>query len=221
MDLTDGLIIPAQIGNKPVRLRKNNRSSRPALAGRGFSFHSEHLEPSLGTQMTLELLPFGNVMAYQLKRKGFNVKNLSHRDLVALYYNEFVSNKENQNNSYKPISSYEFRNNAAFKIRKSDSYNGDLESAVNQTHFSAVSNIVDRVVKHFKVSQLKKRYAFENGQDPRESLTDDELIQAAATDRVMSHLEGSVLNDKPVNQGQLINLIFWIALIIALWYILE
>jgi predicted Ser/Thr protein kinase len=169
----------------------------------------------------MELLPFGSVMAYQLKRRGFNVKNLSHKELVALYYNEFVSNKENQNSPYKPISSYEFRNNTAFKIHRSDSFNGDLESAVNQTHFAAVSGIVDRIVKYFKISQLKKRYAFENGQNIREALTDDELIQASATDRVMSHLEASVLNDKPVNQGQIINLIFWIGIVIMLWYILE
>jgi hypothetical protein len=200
----------------PVRRRKKN--SLVKIFNRN---NQSHLEPSYGSQMTLELLPFNNVMSFQLKRRGFNTKNLSRTELIALYYNEFVSNKDNNASPYKVINSYDFRNNASFKLRPSDSFNGNLESYVNRTHFAEVSGVVDRIVKHFKTSQLKKRYAFEQGLNLREALTNDELVQARATDKISNSLESQILLGEPVNQGQLINILFWGFLILALWYILE
>jgi len=216
MDLTDRF----QIDNQPVNVEPIKRKDRSHLKPFRVN-HFQKNEPSYGDQVTSELLPFNNVMAFQLKRRGFNTNHLSRTELIALYYNEFVSNKDNNASVYKPINSYDFRNNASFKLKPSDSFNGDLESYVNQTHFAEVSSVVDRIVNHFRTSQLKKRYAFEQGLNLREALTNDELIQARATDKIASQLEANSLMGEPVNKGQLINLLFWGFIVLALWYILE
>lgn len=221
MDLTDRFAYEPQGRrqlNQPVNVRRRKKNTLIKIFNRS---SQSHLEPSYGSQMTLELLPFNNVMAFQLKRRGFNTKNLSRTELIALYYNEFVSNKDNNASVYKPINSYDFRNNASFKIRPSDSFNGDLESHVNRTHFAEVSSVVDRIVKHFKTSQLKKRYAFEQGLNLHEALTNDEIIQARETDKISNSLESQILLGEPVNQGQLINILFWGFIALFLWYALE
>jgi len=180
-----------------------------------------HLEYTYGGQVTTELLPFKGVMAYQLSKRGFNTRNLSFRELVPLYYNEFVSNKGNPFSSYQPINCYDFRNNISFKVRPSDNFNGDINSFRVKHHFSEVNNVVDGIVNHFKIAQLKKRYAFAQGQNPYHTMTDEELVQARATDRITSHLENQILFDRPIKQGSLLNMLFWGFMLLALYYILE
>jgi hypothetical protein len=205
MDLTDRLDID-ELPVTVVRRKKKNRS---------------HLELTYGGQVTSELFPFKGVMSYQLEKRGYNVKNLPFKNLIPLYYNEFVSNRNNTFSSFQPVNCYEFSNNTSFKIKPSDSFNGDIDNFRNKNHFSEVNDVVDGIVRHFRTSQLKKRYAFESGLNPKHSLTTDELIQANATDRILSHLESQILFDKPIKQGQIINMLFWGFLLLAFYYILE
>ena len=203
MELTDSV----KINDLPVvAKRKVNRSDS---------------EKTFGGSVTSELLPFRSTMNYQLSKRGYNTRNLSFKELIPLYFNEFVSNKENKNSSYQPINCYEFRNNTSFKIRPSDSFNGDINTFRNKNHFSQVNDVVDGIIRHFKTSQLKKRYAFENGLNPKHIMSDEELIQAQATDRITSHLENQILFDRPLKQGEIVNILFWGFLILAFYYILE
>ena len=99
MELTDSV----KINDLPVvAKRKVNRSDS---------------EKTFGGSVTSELLPFRSTMNYQLSKRGYNTRNLSFKELIPLYFNEFVSNKENKNSSYQPINCYEFRNNTSFKIQ--------------------------------------------------------------------------------------------------------
>lgn len=179
------------------------------------------MELSYGGQIISELFPFRKTMEYQLKRHGYNTNNMSFKDIIPLYYNEFISNRDNSESIYKSINNYEFRNNPSFKLKPSDSYNGDLESYTNRTHFAEINSVVDRIVKTFKTSQLKKHYAIASGQNSRYSLSYEEIVQANATDRIQSQLEGDLLMSKPVTTGELVNLLFWGFFIIVLYYILE
>jgi len=205
MDNTDILKVPVPI-SRPFWQKRKIRSS---------------LEPSMGHQVTSELLPFRNVMSYQLNRRGYNTKNIPFNELIPLYYNEFVSNKDNSNSIYKPINTFDFRNNPIFKLKTSDSFNGDLESYTNRRYFTEINSVIDSIIDNFKFSQLKKRYAFTQGINPKEALTKDELIQANATDHITSSLENKILFDKPLKQGQLVNIMLWVFFGFVLFYLLD
>ena len=95
-------------------------------------------EHSIGNVLTSPLIPFRRSMIVQLNRRGFNTSSLDWKTLVSLYYNEFVSNKENTKNPYVPISSYEFKNNPAFRLRPSDSFNGEIIDYRNSEYFEDI-----------------------------------------------------------------------------------
>jgi hypothetical protein len=178
-------------------------------------------EFSIGTKLLAPLIPFKSVMVRQLNRRGFNTSQLDLKRLTALYYNEIVSNKENKENHFVPISYYEFCNNVAFKIRPSDNLNGDISDFKNLENFDHVNSVTNNIIASFKKAKAKKLKAHYDGLSPRSALTDDEFIQAKALERIENSLEEKALNIKPVSLGDFKNLFLLFLGVWLLIYIFE
>jgi hypothetical protein len=174
-------------------------------------------EHTIGAVITSQLSPFKSSMKRQLNRRGFNTAFMNDRNLIALYYNEFVSNKYNNTSPLIPINAYEFCNNPAFKIKPSDNLNGDLSDHRNRDYFLQVGGVVDNVVNLFKFAKLKKRNAVLNGINPKEVLTDEELVQANAATKVEKDLENKLMNNKTFTYGNFKNVLI-VCLVVALLY---
>jgi hypothetical protein len=165
-------------------------------------------EKPIGSIITSQLLPFANTMRLQLRRRGYNTDSLSLKDVIPLYYNEFVVEDKLQ-----PVSHFEFINNPAFKVRPSDNLNGELTD-VHKDFFGDISDVVYNIIQKFKLSRDKKRSASLNGMDYMEVLTIDEVVQAKATEKVTKDLQQKLLG----NVGITVNDMKGIMLIaIALW----
>jgi hypothetical protein len=134
-----------------------------------------------------------------------------------LYYNEFVSSKDNPNSQLEPVSNYEIRNHIAFRLKPHSNVNGDLTDFHNIGTFDSLNGIVDNIVQIFKTAKLKKRYALLNDVTPSEALTSDEMVQAKAAEKIEKDLESKALENKVVKWKSIKNIII-IGLIIFLLY---
>lgn len=162
---------------------------------------------TIGAVFASQLFPFRKVMVLGLKKRGFNTDKLNFKTVIGLYHNEFCSNMYDRTNPYTPINVFEFCNNPAFKLKQNDSFNGDMDDIRNIELFDRVNGIVDRVVDIFRSSKLKKEAAVSSGVNPKSVLTDEELIQAKAAEKVEKDLEAKALGAKPVNVDTIKNLI--------------
>jgi hypothetical protein len=160
-------------------------------------------EPSMADIICSQLQPFKSVMVYQLNKHGFNTSRLAFKDIIALYYNEFVSNKDNPFSQYEPISNYEFRNHVAWKLKPHSNVNGDLKDFHIAGTFDSFNGVVDNIVSIFKTAKLKKRYAAMQGIPAAEALTSDELVQAKAAEKIEKELTAKEKDNKPFKVGQL------------------
>jgi hypothetical protein len=185
-------------------------------------FGSIQSNKSYGSEIISELLPLKNSMKYQLSRRGIRTKNVPFRDVVSLYYNEFVSNQYDKTNSYDPVNTHEFRNHAAFNIKLNDFPNGDLKSFRNYEYFSKIYTVTDGIVKKFKAAHDKKQLAFSSNYDtdsPVIDMTKDEKIQADAIDKVQKNIEAEAYLSKPITRKQVQSLVFIGALIVVIYYL--
>ena len=146
-------------------------------------------------------------MIRQLNKRGFNTSQLDFKTLVILYFNEFVSNKENPENHFQPVNVYQFRSNPIFRMRKGDNFTGDINSVRFAQSIDHVEGVTDNVISLFRKSRIKRDYAQEQGMNPKEVLTDEELVQAKAAARIENELRNKTLNSKSITTGQLVNLI--------------
>lgn len=165
-------------------------------------------EHTVGNVIASQLYPFRNHMQQALQRKGFNTHGVPFKEVIPLYYNEFCSNKENAANSLVPINTYEFRNNPAWRIHPSDNLNGDINDFRNHDYLMQVSGAVDNIVAALRNAKMKKREAILNGVNPKEVLSDEELAQANAADKVERQLENKIMDSQPVKWGNIRNLLF-------------
>ena len=201
-------------GSVTVTTKPKRQVKKRVVIARGTGEHT------IGAVITSQLLPFRSVMIKQLNRRGFNTRTLDFKTLIPLYYNEFVSNNENKSSKFIPINAYEFRINPAFRIHPSDNFNGEL-SSIHADYFGQVSDITDTIINLFRISKLKKRSALLSGINPKQVLTDEELVQAKAAEIVEKKLEDKMLNNTPVRYAEL-KKIFYIGLSIwLLWYLLK
>jgi hypothetical protein len=175
----------------------------------------------IGNDLIAKLIPFRNVMRYQLQKRGYSVKYLSFKDLVSLYYNEFVSVNGNSESYLQPVNCYEFRNNVLFKLKRNDNINGNFDLHRNLKHFDSIGGVVDNIIQIFKTAKLKKRYAILQGMNPKEQLTDEELIQANAAERIEKDLENKALESKTIKFGDVKNLIIWSVIILIFWQLFK
>ena len=182
---------------------------------------SNHLEGShsVGTVVISQLIPFRKSMIYELNKKGFNTSKLSFRDLVALYYNEFVSNQHNKSSPFVPINSYEFVNNLAFKVHPKDNLIGDITDFRNAEGLGQVGNITDNIINTYKFSRSKYKRALQDGYEPKQVLTDVELRQAKAVERVERELNDKMKDNFSVKQGTVKKLVIWVVVLYLFYYL--
>ena len=171
----------------------------------------------MGAVITSKLTPFAPAMRKELARRGFSTGGLDFKNLMALYYNEIVSDKNISSNGLKPINAYEFTNNFVFRVTPSDNLNGDLTDIHNQLAFENVNTVTSDIINSFRIAMAKKRAAVSQGLNPSHVLTDTELLQARAGERVQNSLEQEVTDNKPVTFGQLRGLIIWILVIVLIF----
>ena len=175
-------------------------------------------EYSIGTVLISPLLPFKKSMITQLQRRGFNTDRMDFKSIVPLYYNEFVSNKENKRSQLVPINSYEFRNNVAFRLRPSDSFEVDHN---NRKNFTDIEDVVKNIIGQFKIAKMKKKKAISDSFEPSSYLADEELIQANHAEAVETELEYKALNTKKLTWGDLKGLLITAFVVWLIFYIFE
>jgi hypothetical protein len=174
---------------------------------------------SIGDLMTSQLLPFRRSMVSHLERFGINAKRMRFSNVIPLYYNEFVSSKHNKSSPFVTINSYEFRNNAVFKISPHDHLIGDLSDFRNADGLGHVGSVVNNIVNTYKFAMNKRRLALQRGINPKEVLSDVEYKQALDAERVLRKLKEKDRDNHSVKQGTVKNVIV-IGLIIFLLYYL-
>lgn len=218
MDITQGTgkryLVHRKInrdGSETVTRKLKPNTRKKVIVARGTGEHT------VGAVITSQLLPFKDVMQYQLTKRGFNTSRMKFKDMIPLYYNEFVSNKNNTESPFVPINSYEFSNNPAFKISPSDSLNGDLKDFRNIGYFDNLNGIVDNIVSIFRTAKMKKRYAQLEGMNPKTVMTDEELVQAKAAEGIEKKLENKALNGKALRIGTFKNILIF-ALVVFILY---
>jgi len=195
-----------------TKLKKPKKVKRVIARGKG--------EHTVGAVITSQLLPFNKVMRKQLNNRGYDTRRVDFKNLIPLYYNEFVSNKENKNSPLVPINSYEFRNNPSFKIKPSDDLNGDLIS-IHADHFSGVNDIVDSIINVFKSSKDKFNSAQDIGENPNQILTDEEITQAKAAKKVERLLEDKMMGEITLKTSDFITFLKWIIGFWLIWQLIK
>lgn len=171
---------------------------------RGFT---QNGNKTIGAVFASELFPFRKVMVLGLKKRGYNTDKLNFKTVIGMYHNEFCSNLYDKSNPYVPINVFEFCNNPAFKLKQNDSFNGNMDDIRNIELFDRVSGIVDRIVDIMRTAKLKKDVAVSSGVNPKTVLTDEEMLQAKAAEKVEKDLEAKALGTKPVNADMLKNIL--------------
>jgi len=180
--------------------------------------HFQPGEYSIGTILISPLLPFRKVMVKQLRQRGFNTDQMNFKSLVALYYNEFVSNKENKKSSFEPINCYDFRNNVAFKLRPSDSFEVDEK---NRGNFTSIEDVTNNIIGQFKLAKSKKKVAMFDSYEPSSVLADEELFMANHAEQVETGLEYKALNTKVFRWGDLKGILLTVFIVWLLFYLIE
>lgn len=177
--------------------------------------------PTVGDVITSQLQPLKPAMVRQLNRRGFNTGSMDFKEVIALYYNEFVSQDNNPASPYVPISSYEFRNHFAFRIHTRDHYNGDFKDFRVGGEFDHVGGIVDNIVSIFRLAKLKKRAAVLEGIPPKDVMTDEEITQANAAEKVEKDLTEKALNSKALKIGTFKNVLIIALVGLLIWQFLK
>ena len=176
---------------------------------------------SMGNIITDQLKPFAPAMRKQLALKGYYVRGVPFRTVIPLYYNELVSNKNIEKNSYEPINVYDFVNHAAFYIYPKDTVNGDLKNMRVLGYFDQLQRVVDNTIDTFRVAKAKYNVSNFDGADPKTTMTPDEIIQAKTAMRVQKDLEYKALLDEPVKLINLKNILKVGIVVLLLYYLFK
>jgi len=194
------------------KLKKKKK--RKVVIARGTGEHT------IGNVLVSQLAPFKKAMIAGLQRHGYNTIGLPFSEVISLYYNEYVSNKENTSNPFLPINRYEFRNNPAWKIKPSDNINGDEEATRNKQYFTDIDTVVNGIITMF--SEAKKVYnnALMQGTNPKEVMNADEIYQAKAASKVERELENKLTDSHPVSWSNLKNIFLWVLIFYIVYSVL-
>jgi len=172
---------------------------------------------SVGRVLLEKVRPFRFAMLVSLQRKGIATAHLKFRHIVALFFNNFCVNSF----GVGAINVSDFGNNVAFKIRSLEeaapyNTNGKISSQVNE-----VTEVAEYVIEQFKQSDEKYKVAKMYGQNPAMTLTDDELLQAAAFRKVYRSLSKEVQGDNFVKVATVKQVLKFAVIIGILYYILK
>ena len=198
-DIKNNVILTKPVYRKP---------SKGVAGGKGFT---------VGRVLLEKVRPFRFAMLVSLQRKGISVAHLRFRHIVALFFNNFCTNSF----GVGAINVSDFGNNVAFKIRSLDeaapyNSNGRVSTQVNE-----VSEVVECIIEQFKQSNEKYKVAKLYGQSPAMTMTDEELLQAAAFRKVYRNLSKEVRGDNFIKVST-VNQVLKIAVIgLILYYILK
>jgi hypothetical protein len=170
-------------------------------------------EKSIGSLIISDLLPFKQIMKKQLKRRGFYVDGMDFKTLVSLYYNEFASNQYNKQNNLIPINQFDFINNVAFKIKPSDKINGNINHR-NINNFESINDVVNGIIGIFKRSKEKM---ISSGSNFDTELTDEEIQQAKAANKIEKNLENKIIDNQSIKIKDVKSILF-IGLVLYVLY---
>jgi len=163
------------------------------------------IKNSVGSEMTGELLPFKPVMKRLLAKKGYDTRFMSFTDMIPLYYNEYVSNKNNVKNYFQPINCFEFAENPVFKFSSSDNLNGDIFTHENRAYFNKVASVTDAIVNDFRVSKIKyKQFYNPHSNNFDTALSNEDIIKGKAVVKVENNLRSKIDGNRPVTIKQML-----------------
>lgn len=194
---------------------KKKPKKKKVIKAQGYGEHT------VGNVIASQLIPFRKPMEKALSKRGFNISGIPFKEVIPLYYNEFVSNKENSASPFVPVNSFEFRNNPVWKIKPSHELNGTFHDFRNRDYFVQVSGIVDNIISVFAASKAKKQQAIAEGVSPKVALTVEEYNQATAAENIEKQLEAKVTDSEAVRWGSIKKIIIWVAIVFAIYYILK
>ena len=197
------------IQNNVILTKPIYRQAKKGIAGgNGFS---------VGRVLLEKVRPFRFAMLVSLQRKGIATSHLRFRHIVALFYNNFCTNSF----GIGQVNVSDFGNNVAFKIKTLDeaapyNSNGRVSSQVNE-----VAEVAEYVIEQFKQSNEKYKVAKMYGQNPAMTLSDEELLQAAAFRKVYRGLSKEVQGDNFVKVATIKQVLKIAVISLIVYYILK
>ncbi len=200
-------------GVKEYIARPKTKVQKPKQMGK--------LPKSIGSMSLARLLPFKPYMILGLRKKGFDTSKLDFKNLVALYYNEIGSQKNNRSSPYVPVNINEFTNSFLFKISPRDNINGSLDDTSNRVELGNIDALVDSIIELFRTAKEKKEYAISQGVNPKTVLSDAELLQAKGAVRIQKSLENKVFYNKEIRLGQVKDFIILGLVLFLFWKLFE
>jgi hypothetical protein len=204
MDLTGNKISVLPVANFPKHKPQGKKSRKKR-------------KNSVGDLVISQLVPLRGAMVKQLRQRGYDTSKMPFRNIIPLYYNEFVSTLED---SYDNLNAFSFRNNPSFRIALSDNLNGTLQD-VHKDYIAEISTVIDDIINVFSDSHKKRQAALSQGFNPRQVLTRDELTQAQAVIKAKNSLEAKEINSKPVSVGEMKNILFFGFIFLLIWYVIK
>jgi len=184
------------------------------------------IRATVGTALLAPLLPFKRPMKKALGKKGVDTEEMSFRDIVGKFFNEFVSQKNNPKSSYEPINETDFRNDANFVIPASEvDLSGEGSDNLALTT-ATISTIVSGVINLFKKAKERRQGAKDAGlskSEAKEVMTETDLQFGADAAKVEKKLEEKAKEGKPVDKAQMKKYITYcviLAVIIGVLYFL-
>jgi len=168
---------------------------------------------TIGDVITAKALPFRFAMITLLNRRGFKTDELQFKYLLIKFYNQFVTKN--------PVNESAFINNVVFKIKPDDKTTGEIDEARNKTAFANVTEIANAVVDAFTRAKIKYQVHVDNGLNPEQLLTDEELTMAKATFLVERELLKKSRQDNYVSSGELRRVIWWLITLTGIIWLLN
>jgi hypothetical protein len=176
---------------------------------------------TVGNVIASQVAPFKEHMRTALLKRGYNVNGVPFKEIIPLYYNEFVSNKENVKSPFVPINSFDFRNNPVWKIDLSDNLNGSFLDHQNSAFVSSINDIVENIIYVFREAKLKKEAAQRAGLKVSTVLTDEEQAQARAAQKVENSLAAKLTDSEPVKWCDVKKVLKYAFFLWLAWYIIS
>jgi hypothetical protein len=169
-------------------------------------------QPTVGDIIIAKALPFRFAIVTLLHRRGFYTDKLTFKYLLIKFYNQFVAKKQ--------VDESAFVNSVVFKIKPNDKTSGEIDEARNKTSFGDIMAIADNVINSFRNAKIKYQVHIENGLNPEQLLTDEELTMAKAVFVIERELLKKSHQDNYVSSGELRKVIWWFLIIgIVFWFL--
>jgi len=172
---------------------------------------------SVGDVLLSRLRPLKRAMILGLQQKGINTVGLNFKTLTVTYYNLYCVNPLNK----KPFDVSAFINLPAFKISPESETTGDPNDARNKAFFMDIVEVADSVILIFRAARERYDNLIQEGFDPKEMLTDEELLQAKAAIIVENDLLRRFRSDNFLKIEDYQDSLFWIAGFALLIFVIQ